>query len=179
MADLGNFVKKMDLFRQIDEGYLATATSHGGTCSLLAYVVMVALTIFEFSEYMSSQTTATVVMDMNRDSSLTVHFDIVMVDLPCRFAAVDVYDEFGSERMNVTTNITKTRLHIVNGSILETKFMTENMETNDNTAKEPAAEIELDEEGHHALDLKGEEGFIEELLAHDYTLMNFYAPWCH
>lgn len=179
MADLSKFVKKLDLFRRIDEGYLANATSHGGTCSLLAYIIMIALAIFEFSEYMSSQTTSTVVMDVNDDQSLMIGFDITMLDLPCQYAAVDVYDAFEFERQNVTKDITKTRLHLVNGRLEEGDAHVEEEKTSDDTSDEEPREIELDAEGHHALDLLGEEGFDAELRTHDYTLMNFYAPWCH
>jgi len=177
MADLGKFVKKLDLFRRIDEGYLATATAHGGTFSLLAYIIMIALAIFEFSEYMSSQTTSTVVMDVNQDQSLLIGFDITMLDLPCKYAAVDVYDAFEVERQNITKDITKTRLHLIDGKLRVGEAHEETGEKHDK--EDSSKEIELDEEGHHALDLMGEEGFDAELRTHDYTLMNFYAPWCH
>jgi len=38
-------------------------------------------------------------------------------------------------------------------------------------------EIELDKDGHHALDIVGGLGFSAELSSHNYSLMNFYAPW--
>jgi len=179
MTDLGKFVKKLDLFRRIDEGYLANATSHGGSCSLVAYVLMVSLAIFEFSEYMASQTTSTVVMDVNQDQSIMIGFDVTMLDLPCMYAAVDVYDAFGWERQNITTDITKTRIHLVNGDLVEGDSHKEEVTITTSDTSDKPKDIEVDEEGHHALDLKGEEGFMEELRSHDYTLMNFYAPWCH
>lgn len=178
MTDLSKFVKKLDLFRRIDDGYLSSATSHGGTCSLLAYIVMVALAIFEYSDYMSSHTTTTVVMDVNRDKSILIRFSITMLDLPCNYAVVDVYDTFGFDRQNVTKDITKTRLHLVDGKLQVGEIHVE-VDTEVSTPSDQAKEIELDEEGHHALDLLGLDGFKAELQSHDYTLMNFYAPWCH
>jgi len=181
MAELGRFLKRIDLFRHIDESYLSTATAHGGIFTITAYAVMVILAIFEFSAYMTSQTTSTVVMDVNQDQSLLIAFNITMLDLPCKFAAVDVYDAFGWERQNVTSDITKTRLHLIGNRLVEGgegEKETEIHPESDST-EDDAKEIELDEEGHHALDLKGQEGFEEELRTHDYTLMNFYAPWCH
>jgi len=178
MTDLSKFVKKLDLFRRIDESYLTTSTSHGGTCSLLAYVVMVALAIYEFSEYMSAQTTSTVVMDINRDKSLLIGFSITMLDLPCKYAVIDVYDSFGYERQNVTKDITKTRIHLVDGKLQEGDIHDED-EAEPSTHSIERDSSELDQFGHHALDLLGKEGFESELKSHDYTLMNFYAPWCH
>jgi len=179
MTDIGKFVKKLDLFRRIDEGYLVTATAHGASCSLLAYVLMVALTIFEFTEYISSDTTSTVVMDGNQDESLLIKFNITMLDLPCNFASVDVYDVFGVEKQNITSHIKKTRIHSFDGKFMEEIHLEKQTAVDTADApKEDPAEIEVDEEGHHALDIRGEEGFNEELRSHDYTLMNFYAPWC-
>lgn len=181
MTALSKLVKKLDLFRKIDESYLASATAHGGSCSLLAYVLMAALTIFEFSAYMSSQTTTAVLLDVNQDETILITFSITMLDLPCRHTVVDVYDSFGWERQNITKTITKTRIHLVNGK-LEEGEKHEEEETKvstSNTSIDPPKEIELDEDGHHALDLQGEEGFYEQLRSHHYTLMNFYAPWCH
>jgi len=177
MTEIGTFVKKLDLFRRIDEGYLSSSTSHGGTCSVLAYVLMVALAIFECSEYMSSKTTSTVIMDANQNKSIMIVFNLTMLDLPCRYAVVDVYDAFGFERQNITTNIIKTRINLVDGNLVDGETHAEKTIDTKETSEE-VSEIELDEEGHHALDLRGEEGFAEELRTHDYTLMNFYTPWC-
>jgi len=180
MAELGRFLRRIDLFRRIDEGYLSTATAHGGTMTLVAYIIMVILAIFEFSAYMTSQTTSTVVMDVNQDQSLLIAFNITMLDIPCKYAVVDVYDAFGAERQNVTSDITKTRLHLVGSRLVEGGSDSEEIEIDSSSeSRENMQEIELDDEGHHALDLKGQAGFEEELRTHDYTLMNFYAPWCH
>lgn len=182
MSDVGKFVKKLDLFRRIDEGYLAGATTHGGTFSLIAYIIMVSLAIMEFGAYLSTNTRTQVVMDVNQDQSLLIEFNITMLDLPCKYAAVDVYDAFGWERQNVTSDIIKKRLHQVGDMLFEGD---DHSDEDDEIAHEDDAhehaekEIELDEEGHHALDLRGEDGFYDELRQHDYTLMNFYAPWCH
>jgi len=179
MTDMDIFVKKFDLFKRIDDGYLVSATTRGASCSVVAYILMVALAIFEFSEYLSSETTATVVMDGNQDKTLLIRFNITMLDLPCKFASVDVYDVFGVSKQNVTSHIKKTRIHVVHGR-LEEELHVEKVKVVDtaDTPKEDPPEIEVDEDGHHALDLHGEEGFSEELRLHDYTLMNFYAPWC-
>jgi len=180
MAELGRFLKRIDLFRHIDESYLSTATTHGGTLTIAAYVIMCVLAVFEFSAYMTSQTTSTVVMDVNQDQSLLIAFNITMLDLPCKFAAVDVYDAFGFERQNVTSDITKTRLHLVGDRLVDGGAGSEETKISEESdSEESPKEIELDDEGHHALDLKGQEGFEQELRTHDYTLMNFYAPWCH
>ena len=40
---------------------------------------------------------------------IRINFNITMLDLPCRFAVVDVLDVLGTNRMNVSKNIEKVR----------------------------------------------------------------------
>lgn len=179
--ELARFLKRVDVFRRIDDSYLASATLHGGTLTVVAYVLMVALAIMEFSSYLTTKTSTSVVMDVNQDESLMLHFNITMLDIPCKFTAVDVYDAFGWERQNVTYNILKTRIHVINGNLVDGDSHDsddDSIEHEDDAKQNMRRPIELDDEGHHALDLVGSKGFEEELKTHDYTFMNFYAPWC-
>jgi len=177
MTEITSLVKKLDLFQRIDEGYLATPTVHGGTISLVTYICIGALAIFEFSEFMGPQITSTVVMDVNQDQSLLIWFDITMLDLPCKYVAVDVYDFFGMERQNVTKDIAKTRMFWVDGELKEGDAHMEKDLKIVNPTDVPR-EIELDKDGHHALDIVGGDlAFVAELRSHNYTLISFYAPW--
>ena len=40
---------------------------------------------------------------------IRINFNITMLDLPCKFAVVDVLDVLGTNRMNVSKNIEKVR----------------------------------------------------------------------
>jgi hypothetical protein len=40
-------------------------------------------------------------------NQLRINFNITLLDLPCRFAVVDILDVLGTNRMNVSKNIEK------------------------------------------------------------------------
>jgi len=50
-------------------------------------------------------------MDTNQDQMLRINFDLSMHDLPCNHLVLGVWDSFGSERMNITSNILKKTLN--------------------------------------------------------------------
>jgi len=181
MAELMRFVRKFDLFRRVDEAYLTSATAYGGTFTLTAYIVMAVLVVFELSAYLSSATSTNVLLDVNQEHELKIHINLTMLALPCNFLSVNVYDSFGWTPQNTQMDYTLTRLHInskhqyIPGEVYSKDIITTHAYHADD--KELKA-VEVDEEGHHALDLKGEIGFRAELREHEYTLMNFYSPWC-
>ena len=57
-------------------------------------------------------------LDRPADSTVDVSFNITMERLPCRFASVDLFDETGTKRLNITLSIRKTRLSALDGSHL-------------------------------------------------------------
>ena len=46
-----------------------------------------------------------VILDANTDTLLRINFNVTMLDLPCEYAAVDVVDVIGTNKMNVTKNV--------------------------------------------------------------------------
>merc|ERR1719461_717805 len=106
------FLKNLDAFRRIPSD-LTESTLHGGFLTIGAWGLMVFLFFMEFWDFMETQTDTQVILDTNQDRMLTIEFNVTLLDLPCEFAAVDVLDAFGWERLNVTANIQKERLHLV------------------------------------------------------------------
>jgi hypothetical protein len=52
---------------------------------------------------------------------IRINFNITLLDLPCRFAVVDVLDVLGTNRMNVSKNIEKVGLPCRRHSDFETR----------------------------------------------------------
>jgi len=181
MGRLQTCIRKLDIFRQIDEAYLSTATAYGGTLSLLAFAMVAILFSLELSSYISSSTSANVLLDVNQDESLLIKFNITMLALPCKFVAIDVYDRFGWNRQRISSDVVMKRIHFSKGrEITGAEIPKDRGRGHEFIAKDfEKQEIEVDEEGHHALDLRGDDVFNRELLQHEYTLVNFYTPWCH
>ena len=57
---------------------------------------------------------------------IRINFNVTMLDLPCRFAVVDVLDVLGTNRMNVSKNIEK---------VGEQKVSYQSLAVHSNTAK--------------------------------------------
>jgi len=179
MSVLKKFVRKLDLFRRIDETYLSTATAYGGTFTLISYTLMGILLVFELSAYLSSSTSTDVLLDVNQDQSLLINFDITMLALPCDLLAMEVYDRFGWNWLNIKFEIEMTRIHLVKGRYITGASIPKNRVAKvSKDEKEIQDAIKVNEDGHHALDLRGT-NFISEVKEHEYTLVNFYTPWCH
>jgi len=124
--------------------------------------------------------TTEVRLDENMQQQVNINFDIIMLDLPCQFAQVNLWDIFENYKINVTGGISQRRnLHWEDGSLIpgHTPLHEDKVIKWD--------DIELDGEGHHAIDLKAIEGMksIEEVFkehADKYVVLiaNFYANWC-
>jgi len=124
--------------------------------------------------------TTEVRLDENMQQQVNINFDIIMLDLPCQFAQVNLWDVFEQYKINVTGGISQRRnLHWENGMLVPGHTPLHE----DKTLKWD--DIELDGEGHHAIDLKAIKGTntIEEVFkehADKYVILvvNFYANWC-
>jgi hypothetical protein len=98
-----------------------------------------------------------------------------MMDLPCEFAAVDMLDVLGTNRLNVTRNIEKWQLD-ENG--VKKVFAGRNREQRDLAHDSHHPDIEtLHENGVHAVQIDAER-FDEWLDTHEFTFANFVSTVC-
>jgi thiol-disulfide isomerase/thioredoxin len=178
MAYLRRIVPNLDVFRRVEETYLTGATAHGVTLTLVSYVLMAALAVFECSAYLYPSTLTTVLVDVNNEESLLINFNITMLALPCNLLSIKMYDQLGwfSQRKNI--EIWMTRLHMSNGKLIagEKTSMT-GMEIKEVTIDEIEDDSD-DDYMRYGLNLEGGEEFENELKKYDYTLIAFYTSWC-
>ncbi len=59
--------------------------------------------------FLMAEHSTRIVMDGNQDKQLRINFDILMHDLACKHLTIGIWDSFGSERLNITSNIVKSR----------------------------------------------------------------------
>merc|ERR1719394_184337 len=124
--------------------------------------------------------TSTVLIDKNFADTIKISFNITMLDLPCQYATINVVDELGLRRLNVTNNIQKNVMHF-RGSKLVRGDVHEDPEVDLSEYEEVEVDrdAEVDAEGHHALRITSEDEFNRDLQNHHMTFVNFFAPWCH
>ena len=74
----------------------------GGTISLISSLVMAFLFFSNFSQYLSVETSTSIVLDSSDEKKLQLNFNVTLYHLPCRFATLDIVDVMGTHFQNVT-----------------------------------------------------------------------------
>ena len=106
---LGSTILAFDSFRELPSD-LTEPTFLGSFFSIMAFCLCATLFFCEVSSFVSSDVRTQILMDRNQDKLLRLHFDVLFHDLPCKHLVVGVWDSFGSERLNITANVKKTRI---------------------------------------------------------------------
>ena len=97
-------LRGIDMFRKIPAD-LTSATTTGAILSVAAAAFMAFLFVVELWAFLGSTVQTGVILDANTDTLLRINFNVTMLDLPCEYAAVDVVDVIGTNKMNVTKNV--------------------------------------------------------------------------
>jgi len=153
---------------------LTETTTHGTILSICASIFMLVLFIAELWAFLSLQFSTNVVLDPNTNQLLKINFNITVLDIPCEYATIDVVDVLGTRNDNVTVNINKWT---VDANGLRRNYEGRNLEQRD-LQHDMHHDLEmLHANGVHATPLD-EDSFNSWLHDHEYTFVNFYAPWC-
>jgi len=165
--------KEYDLYRRIPKD-LTETTTHGTILSICASIFMLVLFIAELWAFLSLQFSTNVVLDPNTNQLLRINFNITVLDIPCEYATIDVVDVLGTRNDNVTVNINKWT---VDANGLRRNYEGRNLEQRD-LQHDVHHNLELlHSNGVHATPLD-EDSFNSWVHDHEYTFVNFYAPWC-
>ena len=105
-----DFVKRTDAFKRVKSEFTSGWVG-GGLLSLAGSAFIFILILSEFSNYLQVRTLSEVQMSANSDAQVKINVNISLPKLPCQFASLDVRDVIGTNRMNITTNIRKWKLH--------------------------------------------------------------------
>jgi len=133
----------------------------------------------EVSAFLSAKPRTDVVLDSNQDSLLRINFDVSMLDMACDHVTVGVWDAFGTERMNITSNVLKTRLDH-NGASKGRPYTEDELVALEfaDASFSTEEQRELDSDWSSSSDQFHHDDFQSVIDAHDYTFVNFYADWC-
>jgi thiol-disulfide isomerase/thioredoxin len=158
-------------------------TLQGQCCTLLTFILIVALFFMEFSAYMRSSDRYDVVLADKTvtDGTLQVNFNLSFPHLPCKFASVDIKDITHTRRINVTKNVRKFLLS-KSGRIVgeeQNHKTVEKGEHEELPASHPIHERMKDPNKEDYSEHLTEDTYDEYVNAHDVVVVNFFAPWCH
>ncbi|XP_038897891.1 protein disulfide-isomerase 5-4-like [Benincasa hispida] len=165
-------LKSVDFYRKIPRD-LTEATLSGAGLSIVAALSMVFLFGMELSNYLSVSTSTSVIVDNSTDGDfLRMDFNISFPALSCEFAAVDVHDVLGTNRLNITKTIRKFSIDSnlrSTGSEFHSGPLSNLIKHGD----------EVDEETKEGSAVLNARNFDRYANQHPILVVNFYAPWCY
>lgn len=112
-------------------------------------------------------------LDSNKEERVRVNFNITMMDLPCRFAVIDVVSVLGTQQ-NVSKHVSKWD---VSAEGVRQRFQGRNREQHDIELYDPAVTTnieELHENGEDAVSLDAQT-FEYAKHQHEYLFVDFFA----
>lgn len=166
---------------------LTEGTTLGGVVSLVGILVSVWLVYSNAVNYFQTSVHTKLVLDLNTEDHIELAFNITMDGLPCRYAAVDFFDETGTKRLNITQDITKLRVSTGDGHILgpgDEEEWIKDVEHDDPEEAQQLAHMIREEVGG---ELEGQEqevpaittdGFEAFANSRDIVMVAYGAPWC-
>lgn len=107
----------LDLFRKVPTD-LTQATRRGGVLSIIVASLIGVVLFLEIWTYAAGETRSRIVLDSNREAKLDLNFQLSFLELPCRFATVELWDYLGNSKLDVSASIKKT---VITGEMGQTK----------------------------------------------------------
>ncbi len=166
-------IKDFDLYRKIPKD-LTESSTVSTILSLCAALFMLVLFVAELWAFLTIHYETNIIIDPGTDSLLRINFNITVLDMPCEYATIDVVDVLGTRNDNVTLNVNKWQ---VDENGVRRNYEGRNVQQQD-IMHDIHHDLELlHANGVHATPMD-KESFEPWLARHEYTFVNFYAPWC-
>lgn len=170
----------LDLFRKVPRD-LTHTTAHGGVLSVLAFAVLGVLFFFETWSYLAGSTRTSTVLDDNADALLQVNVALRFLELPCAFATVELWDYFGTNRLDVTADVRKMRISGPTGEHLVGEYSERTFEGAPHVEPRIAAGLPVPRgmtAPHPTLETLGEADFEARLEGDPLAFVAFMVAWC-
>ena len=111
-------VRGAHFFRKLPRE-LTEATQLGGIVSLVGIATAILLTYANTVAYLTTSKHTKLVLDLQTDEYIDLIFNVTLERLPCRFTSLDLFDETGTKRLNVSgSDIVKQRVSSETGEHL-------------------------------------------------------------
>jgi thiol-disulfide isomerase/thioredoxin len=163
-------LSSLDLFRKVPKD-LTQATTHGGALTLLVFTVLSAVLFLECWTYVSGETRAKIVLDQNTNAKLQVNFALSFLELPCRFAEIEMWDYLGNAKLDVTGRIEKNVISGERGAEIGRQYQDGGIQHAKSDGSDPVFTSDF------VLDATAE-NFGIKLKERPYTFVLFYVEWC-
>lgn len=179
-GDLLRVFKNIDIFRSVPDDFIV-ATRGGFGLTIFSALACFLIFVCELQEFLTSRLNSHLEVDSNTDALLRINFDVSMLDVPCEYLTVGVWDTFGTSRSNITTNIMRTRLSHdgADSSQLEANEYTDEELTEieyNHKKLSPEEVAEYNADWVSSSDKAQHRDFRGALEAHDFTFVLFCMP---
>eukprot|EP00746_Dinoflagellata_sp_MGD_P089009 gnl/MRDRNA2_/MRDRNA2_35161_c0_seq1.p1 gnl/MRDRNA2_/MRDRNA2_35161_c0~~gnl/MRDRNA2_/MRDRNA2_35161_c0_seq1.p1 ORF type:complete len:488 (-),score=59.28 gnl/MRDRNA2_/MRDRNA2_35161_c0_seq1:68-1531(-) len=175
-GQLVSVLKSFDAFRTPSNDI--TVSSPGGSFATLVSVCICFIAfLFQLWDFMEMKLTSHLELDSSEDVYLRVNFDLTMLEIPCEFLTISVWDTYGSTRVNVSRNIIKTHVDSTgdtDGHLYTDDELTQVEFSSRQFTAEQLAEANMD--WNSQLDSVEHNSLLEVLEAHEFTLVMFCSP---
>jgi len=165
----------LDMYRKVPADLLE-GTRRGKILSVIAVVTMCTLFLFETIAFFEKENVSELTLDVSKEPSIRLNFNITMMDLRCDWAVIDVVSALGTEQ-NVTQHVTKWEL---DADGVRKRFAGRSKSQKDIKLADETIDYEyeeLHEDGEDAVQLD-EELFALALKENMFVFVDFYAAWC-
>jgi len=177
---LSRVLLQLDQFRIVSRD-LTRGTFVGSAFSVLAYGLLALILVAELGAYWRPNYNTRVVMDANENKLMTINFDVTMMDLPCKYLKLSVWDKFGTEKVD-----TSDAFHYVpvdhSGQYKGMAYTPDEIQylekfdavhdVSEEEEKDLNADWASSSDGFRHGDLK------QAIRFHEFTAINFFAGWC-
>jgi hypothetical protein len=109
--DLLKRIQRFDAYPKTVEDFRIRTTT-GATISIVSALFISWLFISEFVYYMRVDVNPQLFVDTTRGEKLKINIDITFPHLSCAFLTVDAMDITGSQQLDISTNLYRTRLDL-------------------------------------------------------------------
>lgn len=185
------FSRALDVYRKIDPD-LTRATPMGAFLSISGMLIMFCLFVLEVKDFITPEITSRVVMDPggggagmlgnmdggNVDDDLRINFNITLERVACPHISVELHNQMGTHRLNISTNINRFRVK-TKGDV---RHVIGEMKTPNGEPRRiligDVTETEVERDKNVEPTTLTPKNFESFIASKDVVLVNFFAPWC-
>merc|ERR1711879_1034860 len=104
-----NKIKNMDIYQKLDDD-LQNRTFFGAIISLFAGSLIIYLFFMELWEHLRIEKKQHLVVDLQRNEKLLIHFDVTFPHIPCPLLNLDTSDATGIRQIDLSHHVQKESL---------------------------------------------------------------------
>lgn len=167
----------VDLFRQIPKD-LTQSTTQGVVLSVVAYLLLTMLLVFETTAFLRGTVESSVMMDSSPDAPVPLSLHMTFPSLPCELLSVSLWDQSSGQRLPVEGDVHKTMVAGPRGEKVLGTWDDSDPHFANNRAAVLGEGAVMPRPGLDESELLTSVAFEHALEGNEWSFVNFHTPWC-